>query len=200
MGLSRKAFEATGGFGKIHPGEDPDLVIRLWEQGFDTAFIPTAFVFHKRRISWAKFRTQVSKFGQTRAILNHWHPESRKLTFWLPTCFTLGLCGALLLLIFGRIEPLLVYVCYFILIAWDSARENRSIKIGLLSVWALFSAVFLAMAGAFSKLLLKLLFLKNRWSSCFHTYFSNRYECEPHRQERAARARASRTGKCKLKF
>ena len=47
MGLSRKAFEATGGFGKIHPGEDPDLVIRLWEQGFDTAFIPTAFVFHK---------------------------------------------------------------------------------------------------------------------------------------------------------
>ena len=130
MGLSRKAFEATGGFGKIHPGEDPDLVIRLWEKGFDSAFIPTAFVFHKRRISWAKFRTQVSKFGQTRAILNHWHPQTRKLTFWLPTCFALGLCGAILLAFFGHIAPLLVYASYFILIGWDSARENRSVKIG----------------------------------------------------------------------
>ena len=95
MGLSRAAFEATGGFGKIHPGEDPDLVIRLWGKGFETAFIPEAFVFHKRRISWQKFQKQVSKFGQTRAILNHWHPHTRKITFWLPTCFALGLCGAL---------------------------------------------------------------------------------------------------------
>ena len=172
MGLSRKAFEATGGFGKIHPGEDPDLVIRLWKQGFDTAFIPTAFVFHKRRISWEKFRTQVSKFGQTRAILNHWHPESRKLTFWLPTCFTLGLCGALLLLIFGRIEPLLVYVCYFILIAWDSARENRSVKIGLLSVWALL-VQFFSYGWGFLKATLKIAFSKKPMEQLFPHLFFN---------------------------
>ncbi|MGY8914630.1 MAG: glycosyltransferase, partial [Flavobacteriales bacterium] len=29
MGISKKAFDATGGFGNIHPGEDPDLTIRI---------------------------------------------------------------------------------------------------------------------------------------------------------------------------
>ena len=171
MGLSRKAFEATGGFGKIHPGEDPDLVIRLWEKGFDSAFIPTAFVFHKRRISWAKFRTQVSKFGQTRAILNHWHPQTRKLTFWLPTCFALGLCGAILLAFFGHIAPLLVYASYFILIGWDSARENRSVKIGFLSVWALL-VQFFSYGWGFLRATLKIAFVKKPIETLFpHLFF-----------------------------
>nr|WP_314785430.1 glycosyltransferase [uncultured Capnocytophaga sp.] len=171
MGLSRKAFEATGGFGKIHPGEDPDLVIRLWEKGFDSAFIPTAFVFHKRRISWAKFRTQVSKFGQTRAILNHWHPQTRKLTFWLPTCFALGLCGAILLVFFGHIAPLLVYASYFILIGWDSARENRSVKIGFLSVWALL-VQFFSYGWGFLRATLKITFVKKPIETLFpHLFF-----------------------------
>ena len=171
MGLSRKAFEATGGFGKIHPGEDPDLVIRLWEKGFDSAFIPTAFVFHKRRISWAKFRIQVSKFGQTRAILNHWHPQTRKLTFWLPTCFALGLCGAILLAFFGHIAPLLVYASYFILIGWDSARENRSVKIGFLSVWALL-VQFFSYGWGFLRSTLKIAFVKKPIETLFpHLFF-----------------------------
>ena len=171
MGLSRKAFEATGGFGKIHPGEDPDLVIRLWEKGFDSAFIPTAFVFHKRRISWAKFRTQVSKFGQTRAILNHWHPQTRKLTFWLPTCFALGLCGAILLAFFGHIALLLVYASYFILIGWDSARENRSVKIGFLSVWALL-VQFFSYGWGFLGATLKITFVKKPIETLFpHLFF-----------------------------
>lgn len=171
MGLSRKAFEATGGFGKIHPGEDPDLVIRLWEKGFDSAFIPTAFVFHKRRISWAKFRTQVSKFGQTRAILNHWHPQTRKLTFWLPTSFALGLCGAILLVFFGHIAPLLVYASYFILIGWDSARENRSVKIGFLSVWALL-VQFFSYGWGFLRATLKIAFVKKPIETLFpHLFF-----------------------------
>ena len=171
MGLSRKAFEATGGFGKIHPGEDPDLVIRLWEKGFDSAFIPTAFVFHKRRISWAKFRTQVSKFGQTRAILNHWHLQTRKLTFWLPTCFALGLCGAILLAFFGHIAPLLVYASYFILIGWDSARENRSVKIGFLSVWALL-VQFFSYGWGFLRATLKIAFVKKPIETLFpHLFF-----------------------------
>ena len=171
MGLSRKAFEATGGFGKIHPGEDPDLVIRLWEKGFDSAFIPTAFVFHKRRISWAKFRTQVSKFGQTRAILNHWHPQTRKLTFWLPTCFALGLCGAILLAFFGHIALLLVYASYFILLGWDSARENRSVKIGFLSVWALL-VQFFSYGWGFLRATLKIAFVKKPIETLFpHLFF-----------------------------
>ena len=59
MGLSKKAFEASNGFGSIHPGEDPDLSIRLWELGYKTKLISKAFVYHKRRSSWSKFYKQV---------------------------------------------------------------------------------------------------------------------------------------------
>ena len=70
MGISKKAFEASKGFSNIHPGEDPDLSIRLWDLGFKTKLIPTAFVYHKRRIDWDKFYIQVNKFGKVRPILN----------------------------------------------------------------------------------------------------------------------------------
>src|SRR5699024_4808587 len=49
MGLSRRAFETTGGYAKIAVGEDSDLSMRLMRKGFDVAFIPEAEVYHKRR-------------------------------------------------------------------------------------------------------------------------------------------------------
>ena len=58
MGISKKAFEVTNGFGNIHPGEDPDLSIRLINLGFKTKLIEGAYVYHKRRISWKKFYNQ----------------------------------------------------------------------------------------------------------------------------------------------
>lgn len=137
MGLSRKAFEVTSGFGNIHPGEDPELVIRLWNMGFETAFIEEAFVYHKRRISWGKFWKQVSKFGQVRPIITHWHPQSRKITFWLPSLFTIGFLFSVLALFLGVYEGVLVYICYFILLCWHSTQiNNKNLKIGLLSVYA----------------------------------------------------------------
>lgn len=136
MGISKKAFEATGGYGKIHPGEDPDLTIRLWKLGFKTAFIDEAFVYHKRRISWAKFRTQVSKFGQTRPILNHWHPQYKKWIHWLPLCFTIGLGLSVVGLFFGYWLGFFVYVSYFVLLFTDSYRQSKSLKITFLSLWA----------------------------------------------------------------
>lgn len=135
MGLSKKAFWATGGFGTIHPGEDPDLTIRLWKMGFQTAFVPEAFVYHKRRISWEKFRKQVSKFGRTRPILNHWHPEYKKLIYWLPVFFAFGLLISALTFIFFPLG-LMVYVFYFLLILFHASLVNKSLKIGALSVFA----------------------------------------------------------------
>ncbi|MGB1309163.1 MAG: glycosyltransferase, partial [Oceanihabitans sp.] len=40
MGISKAAFLKTKGFGAIHPGEDPDLSIRLWGLGYKTKLIP----------------------------------------------------------------------------------------------------------------------------------------------------------------
>lgn len=136
MGISKKAFESTGGFGKIHPGEDPDLSIRLWKKGFTTALIPDAFVYHKRRIDWSKFFTQVRKFGTVRPILNKWHPKTAKATYWFPTLFCSGLIIALLLWFVGLMLPVLLFVFYFLLIFLDSLIKNKSIAIALLSLLA----------------------------------------------------------------
>ena len=83
MGISKTAFELTNGFGKIHPGEDPDLSIRLWNLGYDTKLIPQAYVYHKRRIDIQKFYKQVNKFGKARPILDAWYPKQKKITYWL---------------------------------------------------------------------------------------------------------------------
>ncbi|MEM6719037.1 MAG: glycosyltransferase [Bacteroidota bacterium] len=137
MGISKEAFEATQGFGQIHPGEDPDLTIRIWKAGYETVLIPEAFVYHKRRISWEKFHIQVNKFGMVRPILNSWHPETAKLTYWFPTLFCVGFVISLLLSIFLAFHWFLIgYAVYFVAILLDALRTTKSIKIALLAVVA----------------------------------------------------------------
>lgn len=136
MGLSKPAFEESKGFGSIHPGEDPDLALRLQKSGFETRLFPEAFVYHKRRIDWDKFYKQVNKFGLVRPILNRWHPQSAKLTFWFPTLFTFGFMLALILLIFDFWWLLYAYVFYILLLFLHSLLLNKSFKIAIFSVWA----------------------------------------------------------------
>lgn len=137
MGISKAAFEATQGFGQIHPGEDPDLTIRIWKAGYETVLIPEAYVYHKRRISWEKFHVQVNKFGMVRPILNVWHPETAKLTYWFPTLFCIGFIISILLSIFLAFHWFLIgYAVYFTLILLDAFRATKSIKIAFLSLIA----------------------------------------------------------------
>ncbi len=136
MGISKQAFEKTGGFGNIHPGEDPDLTIRIWNEGFETKLIPEAFVYHKRRIDWDKFLVQVTKFGMVRPILNKWHPKTAKLAYWFPAIFCLGLVAAIALLFFNGKWPLFIYVAYFVILFMDSLLKNKSIKVASLSMIA----------------------------------------------------------------
>lgn len=136
MGLSKKAFEASGGFGDIHPGEDPDLVLRLWKLDFKTTLISEAFVYHKRRISWRKFYTQVHKFGLVRPILNKWHPSSAKITYWFPSLFLLSVFVSIVFAIFNISLPVLLIAMYLFVVALHSAIKNKSMSIGLMSVVA----------------------------------------------------------------
>ena len=142
MGLSKEAFQKTGGFGKIHPGEDPDLVQRLLQAGFKTAFVSDAYVYHKRRIDWTKFYTQVSKFGLVRPILNSLYPSSSKITFWFPSLFMIFTITALVLIFFKIWYLLAVLGIYLFIIGIDSSVKNKNIKIGLLSIFALFIQFF----------------------------------------------------------
>jgi GT2 family glycosyltransferase len=132
MGISKEAFQATGGFGCIHPGEDPDLSIRLKEMGYRLHFIPEAFVFHKRRITLESFYTQVNKFGQARPILNKWHPQSKRLTYWFPAVFSLGLMLSSVLSILGFHWFLVVYGLYFLAAMIGAFRTTNNIIVAFL--------------------------------------------------------------------
>lgn len=142
MGISKEAFMKTGGFGKIHPGEDPDLSQRLLKAGYETAFIPNAFVYHKRRISWKKFYQQVRKFGLVRPILNRWHPSSAKITFWFPSLFIVGVLSTIILSIVIHSCFLIPLLLYLFLILVDATWKNNSIQIGIYSLVAVFIQFF----------------------------------------------------------
>ena len=137
MGISKEAFEKAGGFGRIHPGEDPDLTFRIWKAGFETRLFPEAFVYHKRRIDWNKFYIQVNKFGMVRPILNKWHPGTAKPTYWFPTLFMLGLIVALALFFVGLGLPLMLYAFYFLVLFLDALIKSKSLIVALLSIFAL---------------------------------------------------------------
>lgn len=142
MGISKEAYETTGGFGKIHPGEDPDLSQRILKAGYKTTFVPDAFVYHKRRISWSKFYLQVKKFGLVRPILNRWHPSASKITFWLPSLFVIFVLLSVILGVFYRGIFLLPLLLYIMAIFIDSSIKNKNVYIGCLSILAMFIQFF----------------------------------------------------------
>lgn len=78
LGVSKKAFEAIGGYGTMRFGEDIDFSLRLIKHGFTTALIPEAFVYHKRRTDFKKFFKQVYNSGIARINLQINHPGSMK--------------------------------------------------------------------------------------------------------------------------
>ncbi|MEC4051688.1 glycosyltransferase [Myroides odoratimimus] len=137
MGISKKAFLASGGFGKIHPGEDPDLTIRLWKLGFDTQLFSKAYVYHKRRIDWNKFFIQVNKFGKARPILNQRYPETSKITYWFPALFMVGLLLSIIMTYYTFVF-ILCYIFYFLLVFLGCLIKEKNFKISLLALVAIF--------------------------------------------------------------
>ncbi|WP_036385412.1 glycosyltransferase family 2 protein [Muricauda sp. MAR_2010_75] len=136
MGISKDVFEKVGGFGRIHPGEDPDLTFRIWQAGFDTRLFPKAFVYHKRRIDLNKFYRQVNKFGMVRPILSKWHPGTARPTYWFPTLFMTGLFVSLLLALAGILLPLWLYAFYVLILFLDALLKNRNVKVAFLAIFA----------------------------------------------------------------
>ena len=142
MGISKKAFQATGGFGRIHPGEDPDLSIRLVNDGFKILYINNAFVYHKRRISWKKFYRQVYKFGKARAILNKRYPETRRITYWFPGLFWGGLLLAVVLLFFYIGILFYVYALFIFAVFMEALIKNKNVGIAFMAVYAMLIQFF----------------------------------------------------------
>ncbi len=143
MGISKKVFEFVGGFSDLRIGEDPDLSLRLWENGYTTAYFPSVTVFHKRRNTLKSFALQVYRFGIARPILNQRHPKHTKIVFWFPTFFSLSMGVSLVLAVASVLFhstigalPLALFILYFIAIFIDATFQNKSLSVGF---WAVIS-------------------------------------------------------------
>ena len=182
MGISKAAFEATGGFGNLRIGEDPDLSMTLWEKGFETRLFPDAKVFHKRRTSLVKFARQVYQFGVARPILNQRHPGSGKLTYWFPSLFSLGYIFVLLSLICHLFIvpfqsdwfflPFAFYVIYSILISFDSLIKTNSVFVAQIALHIVIIQ-FTAYGFGFLKSWIYLNIFRIKPEKAFPDHFSN---------------------------
>lgn len=90
MGIRREVYQELGGFSKMRFGEDIDFSYRIVEAGYQTALLPDAWVWHKRRTDFRKFFRQVFNSGIARINLTKRHPGTLKLVHLLPAVFTVG--------------------------------------------------------------------------------------------------------------
>lgn len=118
-------------------GEDIDFSIRLFKNGYKVCLFPSAWVYHKRRTDWHKFFRQVYNSGIARINLYKKYPDSLKLVHLLPAAFTLGVLFFLVGSLFCT-WSLLPLGLFCLLIFADSSIQNKSIKIGFLSIIASF--------------------------------------------------------------
>ena len=100
MGIRRDVYLQLGGFTKMRFGEDIDFSYRIVEAGYMPRLFPEAWVWHKRRTDFRKFFRQVYNSGIARINLEKRHPGTMKLVHLLPTVFTLGVIGLLLITLF----------------------------------------------------------------------------------------------------
>ena len=167
MGIQRDVYLELGGFTKMRFGEDIDFSYRIVEAGYRPQLFPDAWVWHKRRTDFRKFFRQVYNSGIARINLMKRHPGTLKLVHLLPTVFTLGVIGLLLIFAWGAslyiegeildayglrptdnmhqgvgfalcVLSLLPILFYSLIIFIDSSIRNRSLWVGLLSIPAAF--------------------------------------------------------------
>ena len=170
MGFSRAVYEKTGGFGDIHPGEDPDLSYRIMANGFHVGLIEKAYVYHKRRIDFQKFAKQVYKFGIVRPILIKWYPDNFKLTYTFPTLFLLGSLFLLLLAATVSLWCLLPLLLIALLVFVEALLMTKSLWIAILAVLASFVQLYCYGFG-FLKSAFYVLLLGREERRVFNGYF-----------------------------
>ena len=137
MGIRRDVYLQLEGFSKMRFGEDIDFSYRIVEAGYSPRLFPEAWVWHKRRTDFRKFFRQVYNSGIARINLEKRHPGTMKLVHLLPTVFTLGVIGLLVITLFFPLACVPI-ILYSVIIGFDSSIKNRSLCVGLLSIPAAF--------------------------------------------------------------
>ena len=137
MGIRRDVYLQLGGFTKMRFGEDIDFSYRIVEAGYMPRLFPEAWVWHKSRTDFRKFFRQVYNSGIARINLEKRHPGTMKLVHLLPTVFTLGVIGLLIISLFWSLACVPI-ILYSLIILIDSSLKNKNLWVGILSIPAAF--------------------------------------------------------------
>ena len=137
MGVSRKVFEAVGGFVDPNRGEDIEWSIRIKKAGFKLELVEEAFVYHKRKNTLWSFAKQAFSFGRNRVNVSRFHPEAIKLVHLLPTFFLIFLISNVVNAAFFKfllIPHLLILGVWAVLVVFSASWKYKSILVGNLAL------------------------------------------------------------------
>ena len=134
MGYRREVYNMIGGFSTMRFGEDIELSYRVIGNGYTSALIPQAEVYHKRRNDEKSFFKQVFFSGLARINLYRRYPGTLRVVHLLPALFTVYTAAALVTALFFwglALFPLLVLAGIWF---FDSLRTYRNVNISLMAV------------------------------------------------------------------
>lgn len=171
MGVNKEIFLKIGGFSEMRIGEDPDLSMTLWENGYTTKFYDDIGVYHKRRTDFGKFSKQVYQFGCARPILNQRHPKYVKPTFWFPSIFLVGyIIGIIHYFVWDNGLIMALYGLYTLMVFVHALIVTRNISIASMAIISTYIQMF-SYGYGFLKSWFKLNILKQTPREAFPTHF-----------------------------
>jgi glycosyltransferase involved in cell wall biosynthesis len=139
MGISRKVYEATGGFKITRMGEDIEFSIRCISLGFKSGLIPAAYIYHKRRTDFRQFYKQLHFFGRARINISRFFPKELKPVHFFPFLFfCYYVLTGLALLFFPSLGFLLFcgIIIYSLLVFFSAIINTKDYRIALLAIFA----------------------------------------------------------------
>ena len=176
LGICRAVWEKTGGFKLSRRSEDIEFSIRMINSGFKVGLIPDAFVYHKRRTSFAQFYKQTYNFGKGRIDIYCLYPKELKPVHALPAVFVLGLAFLLMIDVINLLTMDEIYflhilglignsflAIYTILLFLHALVSTKSLKVAFLSVIAAYTQLIAYGSGFLSQYAQK--FITNKKAS-----------------------------------
>ena len=139
--IRKKIFNKAGGFCyKYARGEDTKLCLEILKFG-KIVYDPSVVVYHHKRSLFLQHLNQVWKCALYRGFFARKFPEtSRKIAYFIPSLFVLGLIFGFILSIFNfylkiiYIEVLIIYLALLII----EAARTKSFKHGIVLIIGMF--------------------------------------------------------------
>lgn len=145
MGISRKVYEATGGYKLPYMGEDIELSARIMALGFKTGLVEKAHVYHERKKTLQAYYKQMHWFGRARININRYFPDTLKLIHFVPVTFVLYLLSITITGMFSPSIALFLFMpfaAFFAAVFVDSYTTYKSLKVALYSIPTVFVQLY----------------------------------------------------------